>query len=192
MFFFLRPPSGWLSLDRSVLDLVAQTIGAGSGKKTESQATPPHIQKTPRSVQQTEARPWWANRMPCILFFQLNLTLLTLLCPLCLLSEVRALCHHIATEPGQLSFRKGDILRVLSKADPDWLLCSLGSTEGLVPIIYVTLKSMEESLDSTGLGQCWDKAATGEINARWRHCALDTEGISVSEGVDRKQKPAVR
>lgn len=92
--------------------------------------------------------------MHCVLFFQLNLTLLTLLCPLWFLSEVRALCHHIATEPGQLSFRKGDILRVLSKADPDWLLCSLGSTQGLVPIIYVTLKSMEESLDSSGLGQC--------------------------------------
>lgn len=33
-FPFLRVPSGWLSLDRSVLDYVAQTIGVG--KKTES------------------------------------------------------------------------------------------------------------------------------------------------------------
>uniref|UniRef100_A0A3B4YWP2 RUN and SH3 domain containing 2 n=1 Tax=Seriola lalandi dorsalis TaxID=1841481 RepID=A0A3B4YWP2_SERLL len=103
----LRPPSGWLGLDRSVLDLVAQTIGA-------------------------------------------PLTF----CSRSFLSEVRALCHHIATEPGQLSFNKGDILRVLSKADPDWLLCSLGSTRGLVPIIYVTLNSMEDSQDAAGLGQC--------------------------------------
>ncbi|XP_044051958.1 iporin isoform X2 [Siniperca chuatsi] len=126
-----RPPSGWLSLDRSVLDLVAQTIGAGSGKKAEPPATPTHTQTTPplRSTQPTEAK----KQSPC---------------------EVRALCHHIATEPGQLSFNKGDILRVLSKADPDWLLCSLGSTQGLVPIVYVTLKSMENSQDATRLGRC--------------------------------------
>lgn len=126
-----RPPSGWLSLDRTVLDFVAQTIGAGSGKKGEAPATPTHTQSTPppRSTRPTEAK----QQSPC---------------------EVRALCHHIATEPGQLSFNKGDILRVLSKADPDWLLCSLGSTQGLVPIIYVTLKGMEESQDASGLGQC--------------------------------------
>ncbi|XP_041793302.1 iporin isoform X2 [Chelmon rostratus] len=122
-----RPPSGWLSLDRSVLGLVAQTIGAGSGKKAEPPATPTHTQTT--SAQPAEAK----HPSPC---------------------EVRALCHHIATEPGQLSFNKGDVMRVLSKADPDWLLCSLGSMQGLVPIIYVTLKSMEESQDATGLGQC--------------------------------------
>lgn len=70
-----------------------------------------------------------------------------------ILSEVRALCHHIATEPGQLSFSKGDIMQVVSKFDPDWLLCSLGSAKGLVPIVYVTLNSMEESQDSAGHGQ---------------------------------------
>ncbi|KAM8759887.1 AP-4 complex accessory subunit RUSC2 isoform 2-T2 [Acanthopagrus schlegelii] len=126
-----RPPSGWLSLDRSVLDLVAQTIGAGSGKKAESPTAATHTQSTPapRPTQPTEAK----LQSQC---------------------EVRALCHHIATEPGQLSFNKGDILRVLTKADPDWLLCSLGSTQGLVPIIYVTLKGMEESHDAARLGQC--------------------------------------
>lgn len=126
-----RPPSGWLSLDRSVLDFVAQTIGAGSGKKAEPQGTPTHTQNTPppRSIQPSEAK----QQSPC---------------------EVRALCHHIATEPGQLSFNKGDILQVLSKADPDWLLCSLDSQQGLVPIVYVTLSSMEESQDATGAQQC--------------------------------------
>ncbi|KTG47455.1 hypothetical protein cypCar_00017924 [Cyprinus carpio] len=54
-------------------------------------------------------------------------------------SQVKALCHHIATEPGQLSFHKGEVLQVLSRADSDWLLCALGDTQGLVPIIYVTL-----------------------------------------------------
>lgn len=63
VFFFLRPPSGWLALDRSVLDFVAQTIGGGSGKKAEPPATPTHTQTTPppRSTQPTEAKqqsPW--------------------------------------------------------------------------------------------------------------------------------------
>ncbi|KAM9810569.1 AP-4 complex accessory subunit RUSC2 [Neosynchiropus ocellatus] len=108
-----RAPSGWLGLDRSVLGLVAQTIGVGSGKKSDPAAQP----SPPPSV--TPPKP-----------------------PTC---EVRALCHHIATEPGQLSFNKGDVLRVLGKADPEWLMCSLDSRQGLVPIIYVTLTSMEES-----------------------------------------------
>uniref|UniRef100_A0A3B1K7H0 SH3 domain-containing protein n=1 Tax=Astyanax mexicanus TaxID=7994 RepID=A0A3B1K7H0_ASTMX len=58
-------------------------------------------------------------------------------------AEVRALCHHIATEPGHLSFHKGDVLQVLSRADSDWLLCALGDAQGLVPIIYVTLNNEE-------------------------------------------------
>ncbi|ETE56452.1 hypothetical protein L345_17837, partial [Ophiophagus hannah] len=53
---------------------------------------------------------------------------------------VKALCHHIATEAGQLSFKRGDILRVLSRVDADWLRCSRreGAESGLVPIMYVT------------------------------------------------------
>ncbi|XP_035766606.1 iporin-like [Neolamprologus brichardi] len=131
VFVFLRPPSGWLGLDRSVLDLVALTIGAVPGKKAELPTTPTRTQSTapPASTYPAEAK----LQSSC---------------------EVRALCHHIATEPGQLSFNKGDILRVLSKADPDWLLCSLGSTRGLVPIVYVTLNSMEDSQDAPGFGQC--------------------------------------
>ncbi|XP_029960362.1 LOW QUALITY PROTEIN: iporin [Salarias fasciatus] len=124
-----RAPSGWLGLDRSVLDLVAHAIGANGGRKEEPPTAPPQGQSTaptqtthPASVVQQPVQ-----QSPC---------------------EVQALCHHIATEPGQLSFNKGDILRVLSKADPDWLLCSLGSTQGLVPIIYVTLNSMESSQDT--------------------------------------------
>lgn len=44
LFVLVRPPSGWLSLDRSVLDFVAQTIGVG--KKTESSDTPTCTQTT--------------------------------------------------------------------------------------------------------------------------------------------------
>ncbi|KAM4575885.1 AP-4 complex accessory subunit RUSC2 isoform 2-T2 [Odontesthes bonariensis] len=125
-----RPPSGWLGLDKSVLDLVALTIGGGGGKKAEPPATSTHAHTTaePALRRPTDTK----QQSPC---------------------EVRALCHHIATESGQLSFNKGDILQVLRKADPDWLLCSLGSTRGLVPIVYVTLNSMEDSQEATGLKQ---------------------------------------
>ena len=51
----------------------------------------------------------------------------------------QALCHHLATGPGQLSFRKGDTLRVLGPAGADWLRCSRGPDTGLVPLAYVTL-----------------------------------------------------
>ncbi|XP_061906660.1 AP-4 complex accessory subunit RUSC2 isoform X2 [Entelurus aequoreus] len=109
-----RPPSGWLGLDGSVLGLMAQTIGAGGGKKAES-LTAGVCQEVPPTS------------------------------PLPTTWDVRALCHHIASEPDQLSFNKGDVLRVLSKADPDWLLCSMGASRGLVPMVYVMLCSTEDS-----------------------------------------------
>ncbi|XP_051749656.1 AP-4 complex accessory subunit RUSC2 isoform X2 [Ctenopharyngodon idella] len=113
-----RLPSGWLSLDRSVLDLVAQSVGVG--KKAEQQSLTSQSQEShlgPTEQAQTQ-KPPTQRQAP---------------------REVKALCHHIATEPGQLSFHKGDVLQVLSRADSDWLLCALGDSQGLVPIIYVTL-----------------------------------------------------
>ncbi|KAG9353765.1 hypothetical protein JZ751_011888 [Albula glossodonta] len=112
-----RLPSDWLSLDKSMLDLMAQTVGAGKlpdlSPPFQNQALPPAQQPEAQTIQDQRPR------------------------------EVRALCHHIATQPGHLSFNKGDILRVLSQAEPDWLHCTLGDREGLVPLIYVTLN--EES-----------------------------------------------
>uniref|UniRef100_A0A8C8EQW0 RUN and SH3 domain containing 2 n=1 Tax=Oncorhynchus tshawytscha TaxID=74940 RepID=A0A8C8EQW0_ONCTS len=107
-------PSGWLTgLDMSVLDLVAQTVGVGTGKRVEPSApmAPPTLNQPSPPLQTAQ----------------------------------ETLCHHIATEPNQLSFQKGDVLRVLSRADSDWLLCSLGAQRGLVPFIYVTLRGMEDS-----------------------------------------------
>ncbi|NXR47806.1 RUSC2 protein, partial [Hippolais icterina] len=111
-----RLPSGWLSLDKSVFQLVAQTVGASMWREAAPEPDPSHPEspETP-----AVARP--AQGMPPH--------------PTC---EVKALCHHIATEAGQLSFNKGDILQVISKVDGDWLQCSLGSEKGLVPIMYVT------------------------------------------------------
>ncbi|KAL7836171.1 hypothetical protein AOLI_G00274550 [Acnodon oligacanthus] len=114
-----RLPSGWLSLDRSVLDLVVQSVGVGKRAEPHSATThSPDTQNTSSSTQETPVHP----DTKC---------------------EVRALCHHIATETGHLSFHKGDVLQVLGRADSDWLLCALGDAQGLVPIIYVTLNSKE-------------------------------------------------
>ncbi|KAJ8287107.1 hypothetical protein GJAV_G00047740 [Gymnothorax javanicus] len=108
-----RLPSGWLSLDRSVLDLVAQTVGAERllplTQPSDNQTSPPAEQPQAHATRQQVPR------------------------------EVRALCHHVATHPGHLSFSRGDVLQVLRQAQPDWLLCARAGTEGLVPVIYVTL-----------------------------------------------------
>ncbi|XP_061673171.1 AP-4 complex accessory subunit RUSC2-like isoform X2 [Syngnathoides biaculeatus] len=120
-----RQPSGWLGLDSSVLGLMAQTIGTGGMKKgTPVTANPPTGAASPNETQHNKTK-----FSTC---------------------EVRALCHHIATEAGQLSFNKGDVLRVMSKADAEWLLCSTGASQGLVPIVYVSLCSMDESQDCGG------------------------------------------
>uniref|UniRef100_UPI00398E56C3 AP-4 complex accessory subunit RUSC2 isoform X5 n=1 Tax=Pristiophorus japonicus TaxID=55135 RepID=UPI00398E56C3 len=108
-----RLPSGWLGLDKSVYDLMVQTVGTGKWRGPQQIAE----QINPQSGgSQPESRETKAQHE----------------------REVKALCHHIATEKGQLSFKKGDILRVMSKVDADWLLCGLGAEYGLVPFTYVT------------------------------------------------------
>nr|XP_023679814.1 iporin-like isoform X1 [Paramormyrops kingsleyae] len=118
-----RLPSGWLSLDKSVLDFVAQAVGVGKRPDAAVPSQGPGLttaQQCSNAVMETSKQPasW----------------------------KVRALCHHLATEPGHLSFKKGDLLQVQTRADPDWLRCVLGDSVGLVPIIYVTLT--EESQES--------------------------------------------
>ncbi|XP_045418830.1 AP-4 complex accessory subunit RUSC2 [Lemur catta] len=100
-----RLPSNWLSLDKSMFQLVAQTMGALREPEPKDSLQEPHS-------------PALHSKPPC---------------------EVQALCHHLATGPGQLSFHKGDILRVLGPAGGDWLRCSRGPDSGLVPLAYVTL-----------------------------------------------------
>ncbi|XP_039399381.1 iporin isoform X3 [Mauremys reevesii] len=112
-----RLPSGWLALDRSVFQLMAQTVGAGMWREA---APEPERPSEPPEQQLAGGLP---PQVPC---------------------EVKALCHHIATEAGQLSFPKGAVLRVLAKVDSDWLRCGLGSQTGLVPIMYVTHPADED------------------------------------------------
>uniref|UniRef100_A0A286XJK7 RUN and SH3 domain containing 1 n=1 Tax=Cavia porcellus TaxID=10141 RepID=A0A286XJK7_CAVPO len=52
---------------------------------------------------------------------------------------VRALCDHTATRPDQLSFRRGEVLRVITTVDEDWLRCGRDGMEGLVPVGYTSL-----------------------------------------------------
>ncbi|KAF5915720.1 AP-4 complex accessory subunit RUSC2 isoform X1 [Diceros bicornis minor] len=100
-----RLPSDWLSLDKSMFQLVAQTVGARREPEPKESLPEPHSPALP-------------SKPPC---------------------QVKALCHHLATGPGLLSFHKGDILRVLGPARGDWLHCSHGADTGLVPLAYVTL-----------------------------------------------------
>ena len=52
---------------------------------------------------------------------------------------VRALCDHTAAGPDQLSFRRGEVLRVIANVDEDWLRCGRDGVEGLVPVGYTSL-----------------------------------------------------
>ncbi|XP_058516392.1 AP-4 complex accessory subunit RUSC1 isoform X2 [Ochotona princeps] len=52
---------------------------------------------------------------------------------------VRTLCDHTAAGPEQLSFRRGEVLRVITTVDEDWLRCGRDGAEGLVPVGYTSL-----------------------------------------------------
>nr|KAF6291564.1 RUN and SH3 domain containing 1 [Myotis myotis] len=52
---------------------------------------------------------------------------------------VRALCDHTAAGPDQLSFQRGEVLRVIATVDEDWLRCGRDGMEGLVPVGYTSL-----------------------------------------------------
>ncbi|XP_036852462.1 AP-4 complex accessory subunit RUSC2 isoform X2 [Manis javanica] len=112
-----RLPSDWLSLDKSMFQLMAQTVGNRREPEPKESLQEPHSPAPP-------------SKPPC---------------------EVKALCHHLATGPGQLSFHKGDTLRVLGPTGGDWLHCSRGPDTGLVPQAYVTLTTALSS--ATGSSQ---------------------------------------
>ncbi|NXN99311.1 RUSC1 protein, partial [Rhinopomastus cyanomelas] len=52
---------------------------------------------------------------------------------------VRALCDHAGAAAGHLSFRRGDVLQLLSTVDEDWIRCGRGDSTGLVPVGYTSL-----------------------------------------------------
>ncbi|XP_012588784.1 PREDICTED: RUN and SH3 domain-containing protein 1 isoform X1 [Condylura cristata] len=52
---------------------------------------------------------------------------------------VQTLCDHTAAGPDQLSFRRGEVLRVIATVNEDWLRCGRDGVEGLVPVGYTSL-----------------------------------------------------
>lgn len=52
-------------------------------------------------------------------------------------SRVRALFDFVPSEPGELQFRKGDIIAVLESVYKDWWKGSLRGQEGIFPLNYV-------------------------------------------------------
>uniref|UniRef100_A0A8C5PJF7 RUN and SH3 domain containing 1 n=1 Tax=Leptobrachium leishanense TaxID=445787 RepID=A0A8C5PJF7_9ANUR len=53
--------------------------------------------------------------------------------------SVRALCDHTSTDQDQLTFKKDDVLQLLSTVDEDWIRCRHGRDTGLVPVGYTSL-----------------------------------------------------
>ncbi|KAK7204720.1 class E vacuolar protein-sorting machinery protein hse1 [Myxozyma melibiosi] len=58
--------------------------------------------------------------------------------PTATISRVRALYDLAATEPGELSFKKGDVIFVLEAVYHDWWKGSLRGEVGIFPLNYVT------------------------------------------------------
>ncbi|KAK9480647.1 hypothetical protein V1514DRAFT_262448, partial [Lipomyces japonicus] len=58
--------------------------------------------------------------------------------PTATISRVRALYDLTATEPGELSFRRGDVIFVLDSVYHDWWKGSLRGEVGIFPLNYVT------------------------------------------------------
>ncbi|XP_043936155.1 RUN and SH3 domain-containing protein 1 isoform X2 [Protopterus annectens] len=52
---------------------------------------------------------------------------------------VKALCSHTGQGEHELSFEKGDILKVVSNVDENWIRCCHGDKIGIVPVEYTSL-----------------------------------------------------
>ena len=50
---------------------------------------------------------------------------------------VKALFDFTPQEEGELAFKRGDIIEVVEKDDPNWWKGKLGGNEGLFPSNYV-------------------------------------------------------
>ncbi|XP_048874582.1 AP-4 complex accessory subunit RUSC2-like isoform X2 [Brienomyrus brachyistius] len=108
-----RLPSEWLSLDKSVLDFMAQTVGAG--KKLHP--PPPPQKQVAAASQQLETQASW-QPPPRVM---------------------QSHHHHIAIDPGHLSFGRGNVLRVMACAQPDWEDHSPEDHTDAAPIAYASL-----------------------------------------------------
>lgn len=55
-------------------------------------------------------------------------------------TRVRALHTFEATEPGELAFERGEIIRVVDRAYKDWWRGQLRGRTGIFPVNYVVCK----------------------------------------------------
>ncbi|XP_077757117.1 AP-4 complex accessory subunit RUSC1 isoform X1 [Canis aureus] len=104
-----RRPSSWLPPTVSVLALVKR------GAPSETNSSPEELEASAASMVETH-RCGGANHR-----------------------AVRTLCDHVAATPEQLSFQRGEVLRVLATVNEDWLRCGRDGAEGLVPVGYTSL-----------------------------------------------------
>ncbi|KAI8493608.1 RUN and SH3 domain containing 2 [Branchiostoma belcheri] len=121
------PPSSWQQhSNQSPRQQHSNQIPSSSPRQQHSNQMPSssprqhHSNQTPSPIQQHSNQT--ARRVPDVLQTQRRSDK----------RVVKALCHHLATEDGQLSLTKGDILTVVQKVDDDWLLCCHGDKTGLV------------------------------------------------------------
>ncbi|XP_036872574.1 AP-4 complex accessory subunit RUSC1 isoform X5 [Manis javanica] len=138
-----RRPSSWLPLTMSVLALVKR------GTAPETPSPPEELEASAPSPVQTCRAASAFTELNQEIFCTVgrgspgtarrpHLTSSQHL-PLVPHRAVRALCDHAAAAPDQLSFRRGEVLRVIATVDEDWLRCGRGGVEGLVPVGYTSL-----------------------------------------------------
>nr|XP_055180431.1 AP-4 complex accessory subunit RUSC1 isoform X4 [Nyctereutes procyonoides] len=104
-----RRPSSWLPPTVSVLALVKR------GVPPETSSSPEELEASAASMVETHRCGGADHR------------------------AVRTLCDHVAATPEQLSFQRGEVLRVLATVNEDWLRCGRDGAEGLVPVGYTSL-----------------------------------------------------
>nr|XP_025853026.1 RUN and SH3 domain-containing protein 1 isoform X1 [Vulpes vulpes]XP_025853027.1 RUN and SH3 domain-containing protein 1 isoform X1 [Vulpes vulpes]XP_025853028.1 RUN and SH3 domain-containing protein 1 isoform X1 [Vulpes vulpes]XP_025853029.1 RUN and SH3 domain-containing protein 1 isoform X1 [Vulpes vulpes]XP_025853030.1 RUN and SH3 domain-containing protein 1 isoform X1 [Vulpes vulpes] len=104
-----RRPSSWLPPTVSVLALVKR------GAPPETNSSPEELEASAASMVETHRCGGADHR------------------------AVRTLCDHVAATPEQLSFQRGEVLRVVATVNEDWLRCGRDGAEGLVPVGYTSL-----------------------------------------------------
>ncbi|KAM5200911.1 AP-4 complex accessory subunit RUSC1 isoform 1-T2 [Hipposideros larvatus] len=117
-----RRPSSWLPPTVSVLTLVKW------GAPPETPSSPEELEASAPSMVQTHR----LSHVVCTRGTEVQRSANHV-------RAVRTLCDHSAAGPEQLSFRRGEVLRVLATVDEDWLRCGRDGAEGLVPVGYTSL-----------------------------------------------------
>ena len=93
-------------------------------------------------------------------------------------SEAEALYDYCARSHKELSFKKGDIIRVFARANKDWLDARVDGACGFVPANYVKFASDSERLDISS-----DDPLSGFSEAQNRADSSTEEPLSLDEKI---------